>query len=47
MCNGGKNGFILVKAWKRYQDIYSDHLHAEARTYEDGGTRAWVSLETN
>lgn len=42
----GENGFILLKAWKKNQDVYSDHRCAEARTYGDGELGAWVSMET-
>lgn len=42
-------GIILVKAWKRNQEVegYADHFWAEARTYAGGEPRAWASLETS
>ena len=49
ICNEGEMGTILVKAWKRNQEVnsYSDHFCAEARTYGSEEPRAWASLETS
>ena len=46
---GRKMGIILVKAWKRNQEVkgYTDHFWAEARMHGGGEPRTWASLETS